>query len=159
MDIVALFWGNHNSENAASAGGPRLDKPGSAGVPAGELGENLWKSAGETPDRIGARTPTSARSSFNVCVRASWIGVSMTVANVNTRTWASALPGGTRLLKRHSALTPLRRLDGKNPEIPKPQLLAQGPLQERPNVRPSLLHRTGYAGAQRYGGWIGPVTL
>ena len=30
----------------------------------------------------------------------------------------------------------------------------QGPLQDRPNVRPWSLHRTGYAGAQRYGGWI-----
>lgn len=29
-----------------------------------------------------------------------------------------------------------------------------GPLQDRPNVRPWSLHRTGYAGAQRYGGWI-----
>ncbi len=30
----------------------------------------------------------------------------------------------------------------------------EGPLQDRPNVRPWSLHRTGYAGAQRYGGWI-----
>ena len=30
----------------------------------------------------------------------------------------------------------------------------EGPLQERPNVRPWSLHRTGYAGVQRYGGWI-----
>lgn len=30
----------------------------------------------------------------------------------------------------------------------------EGPLQDRPDVRPWSLHRTGYAGAQRYGGWI-----
>ncbi|HEY6226666.1 MAG TPA: TIM-barrel domain-containing protein, partial [Verrucomicrobiae bacterium] len=30
----------------------------------------------------------------------------------------------------------------------------EGALQDRPNVRPWSLHRTGYAGAQRYGGWI-----
>jgi len=30
----------------------------------------------------------------------------------------------------------------------------EGPLQDRPNVRPWSLHRTGYAGSQRYGGWI-----
>jgi len=30
----------------------------------------------------------------------------------------------------------------------------EGPLQDRPNVRPWSLHRTAYAGAQRYGGWI-----
>jgi alpha-glucosidase/alpha-D-xyloside xylohydrolase len=30
----------------------------------------------------------------------------------------------------------------------------EGSLQERPNVRPWALHRNGYAGAQRYGGWI-----
>jgi alpha-glucosidase/alpha-D-xyloside xylohydrolase len=30
----------------------------------------------------------------------------------------------------------------------------EGSLQERPNVRPWSLHRNGYAGAQRYGGWI-----
>ena len=30
----------------------------------------------------------------------------------------------------------------------------EGPVQDRPNVRPWSLHRTGYAGAQRYGGWI-----
>ena len=27
-------------------------------------------------------------------------------------------------------------------------------MQDRPNVRPWSLHRTGYAGSQRYGGWI-----
>jgi alpha-glucosidase len=30
----------------------------------------------------------------------------------------------------------------------------QGPVLDRPNVRPWSLHRTGYAGSQRYGGWI-----
>jgi alpha-glucosidase (family GH31 glycosyl hydrolase) len=30
----------------------------------------------------------------------------------------------------------------------------EGPLQERPNERPWSLHRNGYAGVQRYGGWI-----
>ena len=30
----------------------------------------------------------------------------------------------------------------------------EGPLQDRLNVRPWSLHRTGYAGSQRYGGWI-----
>ena len=30
----------------------------------------------------------------------------------------------------------------------------EGPLRDRPNVRPWSLHRTGYAGSQRYGGWI-----
>jgi alpha-glucosidase/alpha-D-xyloside xylohydrolase len=30
----------------------------------------------------------------------------------------------------------------------------EGPLLDRPNVRPWSLHRTGYAGVQRYGGWI-----
>ena len=30
----------------------------------------------------------------------------------------------------------------------------EGPRADRPNVRPWSLHRTGYAGAQRYGGWI-----
>ena len=30
----------------------------------------------------------------------------------------------------------------------------EGPLQDRPNTRPWSLHRTGYAGSQRYGGWI-----
>jgi alpha-glucosidase/alpha-D-xyloside xylohydrolase len=29
-----------------------------------------------------------------------------------------------------------------------------GQLQERPKLRPWALHRNGYAGAQRYGGWI-----
>jgi alpha-glucosidase/alpha-D-xyloside xylohydrolase len=30
----------------------------------------------------------------------------------------------------------------------------EGPLQDRPNVRPWSLHRTGTAGVQRFGGWI-----
>lgn len=30
----------------------------------------------------------------------------------------------------------------------------EGPLQDRPNVRPWSLHRNGYAGVARYGGWI-----
>jgi alpha-glucosidase/alpha-D-xyloside xylohydrolase len=30
----------------------------------------------------------------------------------------------------------------------------EGPLLDRPNVRPWSLHRTGYSGSQRYGGWI-----
>jgi alpha-glucosidase (family GH31 glycosyl hydrolase) len=30
----------------------------------------------------------------------------------------------------------------------------EGPLADRPDVRPWSLHRNGYAGVQRYGGWI-----
>jgi alpha-glucosidase/alpha-D-xyloside xylohydrolase len=30
----------------------------------------------------------------------------------------------------------------------------EGPLEQRPNERPWSLHRNGYAGVQRYGGWI-----
>jgi alpha-glucosidase (family GH31 glycosyl hydrolase) len=30
----------------------------------------------------------------------------------------------------------------------------EGPLTDRPNIRPWSLHRNGYAGAARYGGWI-----
>ncbi|HBY62209.1 MAG TPA: glycoside hydrolase [Solibacterales bacterium] len=30
----------------------------------------------------------------------------------------------------------------------------EGPLADRPNLRPWALHRTGYAGVARYGGWI-----
>jgi alpha-glucosidase/alpha-D-xyloside xylohydrolase len=30
----------------------------------------------------------------------------------------------------------------------------EGPLTDRPNVRPWSLHRNGYSGVQRYGGWI-----
>ena len=33
-------------------------------------------------------------------------------------------------------------------------LYYEGPLHDRPDVRPWSLHRTGYAGSQRYGGWI-----
>ena len=32
------------------------------------------------------------------------------------------------------------------------RLYYEGALHDRPNVRPWSLHRTGYAGAQRYGG-------
>jgi alpha-glucosidase/alpha-D-xyloside xylohydrolase len=45
-------------------------------------------------------------------------------------------------------------------ELPRESRLArhrsyyEGPLSDRPNVRPWSLHRTGYAGAQRYGAWI-----
>ncbi|MCI0460937.1 MAG: DUF5110 domain-containing protein [Gemmataceae bacterium] len=45
-------------------------------------------------------------------------------------------------------------------ELPRESRLArhrmyyEGPLSDRPNVRPWSLHRTGYAGVQRYGGWI-----
>lgn len=45
-------------------------------------------------------------------------------------------------------------------ELPREARLArhrmyyEGPLTDRPNVRPWSLHRTGYAGVQRYGGWI-----
>jgi alpha-glucosidase/alpha-D-xyloside xylohydrolase len=31
---------------------------------------------------------------------------------------------------------------------------AEGPLADRPGERPWSLHRNGYAGAQRYGGWV-----
>jgi alpha-glucosidase (family GH31 glycosyl hydrolase) len=34
------------------------------------------------------------------------------------------------------------------------RLYYEGPLADRPNVRPWSLHRTGYAGVQRYGGWV-----
>jgi alpha-glucosidase (family GH31 glycosyl hydrolase) len=45
-------------------------------------------------------------------------------------------------------------------ELPREARLARhrmyhdGPLRDRPDVRPWALHRTGYAGAQRYGGWV-----
>jgi alpha-glucosidase/alpha-D-xyloside xylohydrolase len=50
-------------------------------------------------------------------------------------------------------------------ELPRESRLARhrmyldGPLSDRPDVRPWSLHRTGYAGAQRYGGriWSGDV--
>src|SRR5262249_50714970 len=35
-----------------------------------------------------------------------------------------------------------------------PRLHYLGPVPGRPGVRPFSLHRTGTAGAQRYGGWI-----
>jgi alpha-glucosidase (family GH31 glycosyl hydrolase) len=38
--------------------------------------------------------------------------------------------------------------------IARHQMYYEGPLLDRPNVRPWSLHRTGYAGIQRYGGWI-----
>jgi alpha-glucosidase (family GH31 glycosyl hydrolase) len=40
------------------------------------------------------------------------------------------------------------------PRLTRHRAYYEGPLQDRPNVRPWSLHRTGYAGAQRYGGWI-----
>jgi alpha-glucosidase/alpha-D-xyloside xylohydrolase len=45
-------------------------------------------------------------------------------------------------------------------ELPREARLARhrmycaGPLADRPGVRPWSLHRTGYAGVQRYGGWV-----
>jgi alpha-glucosidase/alpha-D-xyloside xylohydrolase len=38
--------------------------------------------------------------------------------------------------------------------IARHRLYYEGPLLDRPNVRPWNLQRTGYAGVQRYGGWI-----
>jgi alpha-glucosidase/alpha-D-xyloside xylohydrolase len=65
--------------------------------------------------------------------------------------------------KRHLKLTALG-VDGWWPddgdELPVEARLArhrcyfEGPLSERPNVRPWSFHRNGYAGVQRYGGWI-----
>lgn len=40
------------------------------------------------------------------------------------------------------------------PRLTRHRCYYEGPLADRPNVRPWSLHRTGYAGAQRYGGWI-----
>ena len=40
------------------------------------------------------------------------------------------------------------------PRLTRHRCYYEGPLQDRPNVRPWSLHRTGYAGSQRYGGWI-----
>ncbi|MEX2529321.1 MAG: TIM-barrel domain-containing protein [Gemmatimonadota bacterium] len=34
------------------------------------------------------------------------------------------------------------------------RMYVEGPLAERPGVRPWSLHRTGYSGVHRYGGWI-----
>jgi len=65
--------------------------------------------------------------------------------------------------RRHSALASLG-VDGWWPddgdELPLEARLTrhrcyyEGSLSDEPNVRPWSLHRTGYAGAQRYGGWI-----
>jgi alpha-glucosidase/alpha-D-xyloside xylohydrolase len=38
--------------------------------------------------------------------------------------------------------------------IARHRMYYEGPLHDRPNVRPWSLHRTGYAGVNRYGGWI-----
>jgi len=35
----------------------------------------------------------------------------------------------------------------------------EGPLQDRPNTRPWSLHRNGFAGVARYGGWIWPCDV
>jgi alpha-glucosidase/alpha-D-xyloside xylohydrolase len=40
------------------------------------------------------------------------------------------------------------------PRLARHRCYFEGPLQDRPNVRPWSLHRNGYAGVQRYGGWI-----
>jgi alpha-glucosidase (family GH31 glycosyl hydrolase) len=40
------------------------------------------------------------------------------------------------------------------PRLTRHRAYYEGSLQDRPNVRPWSLHRTGYAGSQRYGGWI-----
>jgi alpha-glucosidase/alpha-D-xyloside xylohydrolase len=40
------------------------------------------------------------------------------------------------------------------PRLARHRCYFEGPLEDRPNVRPWSLHRNGYAGAQRYGGWI-----
>jgi alpha-glucosidase/alpha-D-xyloside xylohydrolase len=65
--------------------------------------------------------------------------------------------------KRHQSAFALG-VDGWWPddgdELPREARLARhrtyhdGPLRDRPNVRPWSLHRTGYTGAHRYGGWI-----
>jgi alpha-glucosidase/alpha-D-xyloside xylohydrolase len=57
-----------------------------------------------------------------------------------------------------------RNIDGWWPddgdELPIPSRLTRhmvynkGPLLTRPNMRPFSFHRTGYAGMQRYGGWV-----
>jgi alpha-glucosidase (family GH31 glycosyl hydrolase) len=38
--------------------------------------------------------------------------------------------------------------------IARHKMYFQGPLHDKPNTRPWSLHRTGYNGAHRYGGWI-----
>jgi alpha-glucosidase/alpha-D-xyloside xylohydrolase len=40
------------------------------------------------------------------------------------------------------------------PRLARHRCYFEGSLQDRPGVRPWSLHRTGYAGVQRYGGWI-----
>ena len=40
------------------------------------------------------------------------------------------------------------------PRITRHRCYYEGSLLDRPNVRPWSLHRTGYSGVQRYGGWI-----
>jgi alpha-glucosidase (family GH31 glycosyl hydrolase) len=40
------------------------------------------------------------------------------------------------------------------PRLTRHRCYYEGSLQDRPDVRPWSLHRTGYSGAQRYGGWI-----
>jgi alpha-glucosidase/alpha-D-xyloside xylohydrolase len=40
------------------------------------------------------------------------------------------------------------------PRMARHRCYYEGPLQDRPDERPWSLHRNGYAGAQRYGGWI-----
>ena len=64
---------------------------------------------------------------------------------------------------RHSSVYALG-VDGWWPddgdELPAQSRLArhrcyyEGPLSDKPDLRPWSLHRTGYAGVQRYGGWI-----
>jgi alpha-glucosidase/alpha-D-xyloside xylohydrolase len=69
----------------------------------------------------------------------------------------------TAYWKRHRPVFALG-VDGWWPddgdELPRESRIArhrmyyEGPLHDRPNVRPWALHRTGFAGVQRYGGWI-----
>jgi alpha-glucosidase/alpha-D-xyloside xylohydrolase len=40
------------------------------------------------------------------------------------------------------------------PRLARHRCYYEGPLQDRPNERPWSLHRNGYPGVQRYGGWI-----
>src|SRR5437868_4553703 len=60
-------------------------------------------------------------------------------------------PGGAAANRAHVAREkPAQRWR----DLPRHRLYYDGPLHDRPNVRPWSLHRTGYAGGQRYGGWI-----
>jgi alpha-glucosidase/alpha-D-xyloside xylohydrolase len=43
---------------------------------------------------------------------------------------------------------------GREARLARHRMYYEGPLHDRPNVRPWSLHRTGYAGVSRYGGWI-----